>query len=578
MIRLTLIVGAGKLGRQKYDPNATKAVTQSLSQCSFSEDRGASAVIECAGSYKLQHDTGKNLKTVVVFPLLSIGSNNKNSSNPLSSSSNTDDGLPIFEKDSVSYKVAVSSTTVFQNMLQHKCPTWSEKRTLLHDVITDEIETQMKECENQLVSGKPLSKSQEDFYNNLCVAIDEKKELVKDAMHKQVFESHDLTMDEMEFLLGHVQDRINELESSSNKAAASVGLKKAKERQKHLQTVSAFLKPKPLPQLKHHAKLAKLWKQAAPLMSLHFQRQNQSGTKLMSPADTKKLGQLDEILDKIHELEVDSQGWFESDDIFEQRLQSSRREFQSKFGASAGDKSRSKGSSSSSILSSSSSKKPAAASGGSGFISAKVPHSRGGRNNNAWMSAADKKAQAIQNKKNRMKKGDVFGAMMAASDDDDDDDSEDDNDDISDADIQEERDLALSSKISPSSTTRGSKNEMLGSNSDPKNGGKKKKKNKKGGANRTRGKGIIAADDDDKFLDAAVRKNQQDDASNKKSKKISGGNADSRTASGNMMRALTFIFTIVRDHLWPLAVAILTWIIGTLFGTSSKRKPKQKRE
>jgi hypothetical protein len=68
MIRITFVTGAGKLGRQKYDDGAAKALTSSLRNLGFEEDRGASCVKECAGSFKLQHDTGKNLKTVVVFP------------------------------------------------------------------------------------------------------------------------------------------------------------------------------------------------------------------------------------------------------------------------------------------------------------------------------------------------------------------------------------------------------------------------------------------------------------------------------------------------------------------------------
>ena len=70
MIRITLVVGAGKLGRQKYDPSALRTVTATLQSVGFVEDRGASCVSDCAGLFKFQHDTGKNLKTVVVFPKL----------------------------------------------------------------------------------------------------------------------------------------------------------------------------------------------------------------------------------------------------------------------------------------------------------------------------------------------------------------------------------------------------------------------------------------------------------------------------------------------------------------------------
>ena len=52
MIRITFVTGAGKLGRQKYDEGAAKAVTSTLRELGYEEDRGASAVLECAGSFK----------------------------------------------------------------------------------------------------------------------------------------------------------------------------------------------------------------------------------------------------------------------------------------------------------------------------------------------------------------------------------------------------------------------------------------------------------------------------------------------------------------------------------------------
>ena len=46
MIRITLVVGAGKGNRAKYDPAALKLVTKSLTDCGYIEDRGASCTIK----------------------------------------------------------------------------------------------------------------------------------------------------------------------------------------------------------------------------------------------------------------------------------------------------------------------------------------------------------------------------------------------------------------------------------------------------------------------------------------------------------------------------------------------------
>ncbi|CAM9598067.1 unnamed protein product [Heterosigma akashiwo] len=68
MVKITFVVGAGKLARQKYDANLQKWVCAALRNLGFQEDKGASCMIDCAGTYKSQHDTGKNIMTVIIFP------------------------------------------------------------------------------------------------------------------------------------------------------------------------------------------------------------------------------------------------------------------------------------------------------------------------------------------------------------------------------------------------------------------------------------------------------------------------------------------------------------------------------
>ena len=53
------------------DADTHKTVTSDLREAGYEEDRAASYVNKCAGSFKNQHDTGKNLKTIVVFPKIS---------------------------------------------------------------------------------------------------------------------------------------------------------------------------------------------------------------------------------------------------------------------------------------------------------------------------------------------------------------------------------------------------------------------------------------------------------------------------------------------------------------------------
>jgi hypothetical protein len=129
LIRITFVTGAGKGGRQRYDEGAAQAVTSTLKNLGYREDRGASCILECAGSYKLQHDTGKNLKTVVVFPKVEAAKSHHE---------HKDLSLvePIIPEDSPEYKIMVSSMNVFKNMVTNKCPSWSQKKGLLGAIET----------------------------------------------------------------------------------------------------------------------------------------------------------------------------------------------------------------------------------------------------------------------------------------------------------------------------------------------------------------------------------------------------------------------------------------------------------
>lgn len=117
MIRITFVTGAGKLARQKYDPDAAKAITSALRVLNFEEDRGASCVKECAGSFKIQHDTGKNLKTVVVFPRITENSTGGNEDGN-ATSDDAAGSRSIFPEGSAEEKIALSSKAVFENMVK----------------------------------------------------------------------------------------------------------------------------------------------------------------------------------------------------------------------------------------------------------------------------------------------------------------------------------------------------------------------------------------------------------------------------------------------------------------------------
>jgi hypothetical protein len=521
MIRITLVVGAGKQSRQKYSDSTPKVVAAALNAAGYEEDRGASCVPECGGLYKLQHDTGKNLKTVVVFPRFSQETI-KTSGNKGSAGSNL---LP--PESSTEYKALVCSMVVFENILKYKVSSWFQKRNLTQYLEEDIIHGQLQECDALLLKGQVLSHDQQVFYD-ACVDINAKHAALKEAMHQQV-EDEQLTEPERDFLLQQVAHRIEELEASNSNSSA---LAKARQRQSKLQSIA----PIPLPSLKHHIAIAKLWKQAAPLLHLQT-KQNQQHLTL---AETKRLGQLEDILAEIGELEEDSQGWLEDDDVFEKRIQAYRRELQQKFGPMNNKNSGGTGKKSNQLHGSSSSS--------SITTSTKIPLPRVG--SGAWMSTKDKKAQALQSKKNKLKKGDVFGAAAAVMMMDDEDDGE-----SGSSDGEQENSGIVSSQSKFSYPTPGT--------TQSSSRYKKKSKGKKGGGIRANGDG----DDDNAILDAVVSANQ---------KALSGAQLKEREAN-KKRNADGGVLSTLLDILLPFLMAILTWLASLVLGSSSKSAKKRKK-
>ena len=430
--RVTLVTGAGKLGRQKYDPAAAKIVTSTLLQLGFVEDRGASAVIECAGSYKSQHDTGKNLKTVVVFPKVEVA----DVSEGLQGLSLSGGGGPsLLPTDSPAYKIVMANNTVLERMLQSKCPSWSQKKEVA--AILDDLMVQIQSLDTKLMHGTVLTAPEQDLYDTASAQIvEQKQQALKDLMHHHV-DTGQITAAERTLLLNQVQERVQALDAE---ITASVGkpvkLEKLHQKRSKLSErkdkLSQITPQQPTP-LKNHADMMQLRKEMIPLLEI----QKNGAGRLLSVKESQAVGHLEELQAETIELEVRpfvlcvgmvgrigtelsrglqaypspmqlhsptqsdffsdslqqaSRGWFESDEAFDARLLASRKAV----AATAKTKK-------------SSTKSTKVASGGSLPASAKwvVP---GG--------ARGKKTAAAKPKSQAPRGGGVFAAMMMDSDSD----------------------------------------------------------------------------------------------------------------------------------------------------------------
>lgn len=333
MVRLTFVTGAGKLGRQKYDEGAAKAVTSALRALGYEEDRAASCVVECAGTFKSQHDTGKNLKTVVVFPRVDGGGDDADAAAEgvaRASLDDRDDGGPSsLPSGTPTHVCAVSSTAVFAKMLASKCPSWSQKKGCANAL--REVGGVLKQLEERLGRGEPLSDADQDLYDSVTYdSLTEKEALVKKETQAQVEAGH-LTAPEKEMLVAQVTERVAALRKDVAQAEKENKPKKLEKLRAMLEKSTARaakleeITPTPPHRLKHEGDIVKLRVEIAPLVKM----ENAAKGRLLSMKETMTLARKDDILEEIAEFERKSRGWFESDEAFQMRLENSRRSTQS---------------------------------------------------------------------------------------------------------------------------------------------------------------------------------------------------------------------------------------------------------
>lgn len=301
MIRVTFITGAGKLGRQKYDDGAAKAVTSTLRKLGYEDDSSASCVNECGGSFKLQHDTGKNLKTVVVFPNIT----GSGSSDELNGGM---EGMSIAQKESLlpegspEQVIAMSSKPVFERMLQSKCATWSQKKACVAAI--EQVKAIVAELDEKLLSGTPLTDAEQELFDSVSMAsLDEKESFVKAQMHSQV-ENGSLTKREHEMLLNQVSEKIDAFDKDilqeQDKPKKLEKIKAMKEKAVERKAMLEEIQPKVPPRLRHEAEIQKLRVELEPLNKL----EDGAKGRLLTVKETQTLARKDEILDEIAQLEV----------------------------------------------------------------------------------------------------------------------------------------------------------------------------------------------------------------------------------------------------------------------------------
>ena len=302
MVRATLVVGAGKANRQKYDASLQKWVVGALKDIGYADDRSACCEFASAGSFKVQHDTGRNLFFVHVFPRCERKVVDD-------AATEATEAAPSAEL-SREHVLCASEAATFQRIVKKKCASWSEKKRL--QAALRDLQGRFAAMDAKLMSREALDDDESALYEvGSSDDLGDKLRWLAEAT-KKMLDDGQLTAPEKEAALAQMDGRLEALAADGSPKALAQRARVAENRAK-LDARKLDWTPA---KVEHDAAIRALHKQLAPLDAL--ERQAKAG--FLSLQDAARLGEKDDLEARVASLEQACRGWYETDDELDARL------------------------------------------------------------------------------------------------------------------------------------------------------------------------------------------------------------------------------------------------------------------
>ena len=293
MVKFTFVVGGGKLVRSRYPEDLPKWMTNSLREIGFVEDRSAALDFSSQGTFKHQHDTGQNLKVVIVFPRLTCGESKEG--NPSTAAE------PTLDTNSKEYIVCSAELETFKEIVNHKVESWTLKKRLLK--ILQDSKILCDSLEQKLVQGIQLSSYEQSIYDSNPGSANEKINWLQEEI-KSMVDSGRLTNVEKSHLVESMNINLATLEEELNQAKTEGKEKKIEKivekkqnilsRKQTIEHISPIIH-----QLKYANEIHALVARLQPLYALEEKGRSMS----LTIADLKTLEEKHELEERIVEYE-----------------------------------------------------------------------------------------------------------------------------------------------------------------------------------------------------------------------------------------------------------------------------------
>ncbi|KAG8458757.1 hypothetical protein KFE25_012955 [Diacronema lutheri] len=310
-LRCSFVIGGGKSIRGRYDPNLYRGIAAALKAIGFDEDSGAS--LGSSAAFKSQHDTGRNVKVVHVFPPLAHAPDGQHGD-----AAGEGAAVPL-AADSPLYRLIEAENVETFGVLCEEggVRTYAQLSRLLKNLAP--YIALLKRVDEKMMGGQPLSPAEEAW-----AAITTTDSLAAKAAHVQMgmkglVERGELSAAEKAQLLRTTAPKLEALEIELA-AARSEG--KEKRVEKLAQQRDALIAARtsaegsrppnralPPPAA---AEVAKLWAQVLAVRAIEASAKQ--ANQLLSLEQARQVGQLPELLARIDAIAEGARGWFESDE------------------------------------------------------------------------------------------------------------------------------------------------------------------------------------------------------------------------------------------------------------------------
>lgn len=322
MVRFTFVVGGGKLVRQKYNDDLPKWLTAALREIGFSEDRSAAETYDSQGTFKQQHDTGQNLKYLIVFPRVACSS--ATSEPAPAEAASVDVNTP-------EYIITAAQLSTFTEIINAKTQSWFQKKRALK-VVQDAKEV-YQQVEAKLISGAPLLPAEQLIYEANSGADDEKIAWLQ-AECKRMVDTGAITGSEKEEVLNqlaaHITATLEEITKANEEAKPKKVEKLQEKKTAQLERKAAIERVVPvIHRLKHSDEVQKLRVKLFAMAALEEKGRSMS----LTMADLKILEEKSAIEEDVAALEEASRMWFETEAEFKARCDLDAREAKTKYNA-----------------------------------------------------------------------------------------------------------------------------------------------------------------------------------------------------------------------------------------------------